>query len=358
MRASKARPERLRIAVAIAFLAVVNAGAWLMLVAGSPTSVAFTAAALLSYGLGLRHGLDADHIAAIDDTTRMLVGRGQAPVGTGLYFALGHSVVVLALGAVVALASQTLSDQGAMSVGAWLSSVLIAGFLFTVGTLNLISLRDMAAVRRSIRSGPTQPGPEESGSVGPDQVRAQAQAQVHAQIHEVLAGRGLMNRIAGQRTQKLRSSRGMFVVGLIFGLGLGTASEIVVITAGAAVADPGLPWLTVMALPSLFVAGMLTTDTLDGIFMSRLYRSASLTPERSLDLALITTTLTVLIAFGVGAVYAADIAVRLGLDFLAPVAGLRSHFTTIGLLIVLAYAAIWGGCSLLWRAPAATPDGD
>lgn len=336
----RATTERTRIAAAVAAIVVLNGFAWLLLFSGPPKSVTFTAAALLAYGLGLRHGLDADHIAAIDDTTRMLVGRGHAPIGTGMYFALGHSVVVLVLGGLVALASHSLgsSESGGSSlggeVGALLGSLLVAAFLLTVGTLNLISWRELLRTRARARRGELTP----------------------AEIRDSLAGRGLMNRIAGQRTQRIGSSRGMFVVGLIFGLGLGTASEIVVLTSGAAVANPQLPWLSVMALPLLFVAGMVTTDTFDGIFMSRLYRSSSLTPERSLDLALMTTGLTVVIALGVGAVYAAEIAVHFGADFLAPLAAARSHFTVIGLVIVLAYAALWGGCSLLWRT-ASTPRG-
>lgn len=297
--------------------------------------LALSGAAAVAYGLGLRHGMDADHLAAIDDSTRLLVSQGKDPAGTGMFFALGHSVIVLALGAGVAGAAHAISPE-ALGLGEELGSALVAVFLIAMGVLNASVWRDLRRAERT----------HAAGGCTPEEVAA------------VLRSRGLMNRLTrGRSTSRLVSSPGMFFVGVLFGLGLGTASEILLLTSATAVAAPELGSLAIMSLPLLFVAGMVTTDTLDGLFMSRLYGSAALTPARSLRLSLMTTGLTVVITLGVAAIYLAAIAVDAGLTALEPVAELRADFIWLGAGVIACYLAIWGGSAVMWRSPGGSQSG-
>ena len=209
----------------------------------------------VAYMFGLRHAFDADHIAAVDDTVRFMLQKGKRPLGVGFFFSLGHSTVVLALAVGIAFAASAvkaelpqLKDMGVI-IGASVSGT----FLWIIGILNLLVLLDILKIWHIAKKG----------------------THNHAHLEALLQRRGLLNRLFGGRLQKLMNhSWQMYPLGLLFGLGFDTASEVglLAMTAGASVG--GLPIAAVLSLPVLFAAGMTVMDTTDGILMSKAYNWA------------------------------------------------------------------------------------
>ncbi|SCL46586.1 HoxN/HupN/NixA family nickel/cobalt transporter [Micromonospora chersina] len=290
-------------------------------------------AGTLAYVLGVRHAFDADHIAAIDDTTRLMLLRGRRPVGVGFFFALGHSAVVLLLALVIGLASSRLSGarmDGFRAVGATVAAVTATGFLLLVAALNAAVLAGLARLWRRLRAG----------------------ALDETELDLLLLNRGLMHRILGARARTLvRSSWHMAPVGFLFGLGLETASEVTLLALSASTAAAGgLPVLALLTLPLLFAAGMSAMDTADSLLMSRAYSWAYRQPARRLWYNLATTTMTVLVGGLVASVYLAGLlADRLGVAALAGYASIADHFEQLGYAVVGLFALAWGGAVLLWR---------
>jgi high-affinity nickel-transport protein len=238
--------EGVRIAIlAAAIFAMYVAGIGLLLTF-APGHDGFVGTTTLAYTLGLRHAFDADHIAAIDNTTRKLRHSQQRrPVGVGFFFSLGHSTVVLALTIVGALVTHAAPNIGASTgfIGAGVSGL----FLWIVGLLNLAVLLDIIKVALRIRAGTYDEG----------------------QLEYMLAPRGLLTRMGLDRLFRLVSrSWQMLPVGLLFGLGFETASEIALLALGAGAAVAGLPFTAVLCLPIMFAAGMSTMDTIDGVMMA------------------------------------------------------------------------------------------
>ena len=241
--------------------------------------------ALTAYLLGVRHAFDADHIAAIDNTSRKLAADGTPPVSTGFWFALGHStVVLLAVGllaaGVDAVAGQ-LSDDGSVLrqvAGVW-GPAVSGTFLLVIGAVNLLALRGIMRVYRKLKAG------------GYDDV----------ELERTLDQRGLAARLLAPVARRVDKAWKLYPLGFLFGLGLDTATTIgLFVVAGGAVVV--LPWQAVMVLPLLFAAGMVLFDSLDGILMSRVYRWAFESAERKVFYNLVITAVSVLAAFGVGAV--------------------------------------------------------
>ncbi|MFI7279586.1 HoxN/HupN/NixA family nickel/cobalt transporter [Micromonospora chersina] len=290
-------------------------------------------AGTLAYVLGVRHAFDADHIAAIDDTTRLMLLRGRRPVGVGFFFALGHSAVVLLLALVVGLASTRLTGArmaGVREVGATVAVVTATGFLLLVAALNAAVLAGLARLWRRLRAG----------------------ALDETELDLLLLNRGLMHRILGARARTLvRSSWHMAPVGFLFGLGLETASEVTLLALSASTAAAGgLPVLALLTLPLLFAAGMSAMDTADSLLMSRAYSWAYRQPARRLWYNLATTTMTVLVGGLVASVYLAGLlADHLGVAALAGYASIADHFEQLGYAVVGLFALAWGGAVLLWR---------
>ncbi|MEU2169214.1 HoxN/HupN/NixA family nickel/cobalt transporter [Micromonospora chersina] len=290
-------------------------------------------AGTLAYVLGVRHAFDADHIAAIDDTTRLMLLRGRRPVGVGFFFALGHSAVVLLLALVVGLASTRLTGArmaGVREVGATVAVVTATGFLLLVAALNAAVLAGLARLWRRLRAG----------------------ALDETELDLLLLNRGLMHRILGARARTLvRSSWHMAPVGFLFGLGLETASEVTLLALSASTAAAGgLPVLALLTLPLLFAAGMSAMDTADSLLMSRAYSWAYRQPARRLWYNLATTTMTVLVGGLVASVYLAGLlADHLGVTALAGYASIADHFEQLGYAVVGLFALAWGGAVLLWR---------
>ena len=331
------RADRLRLSGIVGIVALLHVAGWSLYfyythsVAAAST---FAGAGSLAYALGVRHAFDADHIAAIDDTTRLMLQRGKRPVGVGFFFSLGHSAVVMALALVVAFAAGSLSEAGVESfraVGGTVAVLVAMSFLLLVAALNGMVLAGVARLWRRLGRG----------EVGGRELELQ------------LLNRGLMNRMLGGRTRGLiRSSWHMFPVGFLFGLGLETASEVTLLTLSASTASAGaLPTLAVLTLPMLFAAGMSAFDTLDSLVMSRAYAWAFRNPARRLYYNMATTAMSVIVAAFVGSVYLVGLLVeRLGLGGpLAAYAAVSEHFELLGYAIVAVFVATWLGAAAVWR---------
>jgi nickel/cobalt transporter (NiCoT) family protein len=286
---------------------------------------------LVAYIFGLRHAFDADHIAAVDDTVRYLLQKGKRPLGIGFFFSLGHSTVVLALAVAVAGAAASVRAglPALKSLGAVFGAGVSGTFLWIIGTLNLLVLLDILKVWRE----------------------AKTSAHTHAQLELLLQKRGLLNRLLGGRMRRVIShSWHMYPLGLLFGLGFDTASEVglLAMTAGAAAGD--LPIPAILCLPVLFAAGMTLMDTTDGVLMCKAYDWALINPLRKIFYNLTTTGLSVAVALLVGSVELLQVLIgAFGWrgSFLDAVAAL--DFGALGYVTVGLFLTVWGASVVWWR---------
>jgi high-affinity nickel-transport protein len=303
---------------------------------------------LTAYGFGLRHAFDADHISAIDNTTRKLMADGKRPLGVGFFFSLGHSTVVFALSLVIAFAARAVAGQvtggGLKSVGGVIGTGVSGFFLYLIAAINLVILvgivRIFAQMRRGEFDEPT--------------------------LEKRLAERGFMNRLLGPLARSIKSSWQMYPVGILFGLGFDTATEVGLLALGGGVAAAGLPWYAVLCLPILFTAGMALMDTADGAFMNVAYGWAFSKPVRKVFYNLAITGLSVAVALLVGTVELLTVLT----GSLHLTGGLwdllnRLDLNTIGFVIVGLFVLTWLGAVAVWRIgrieqrwALATPDGD
>src|SRR3954469_5711383 len=210
---------------------------------------------ITAYTLGLRHAFDADHIAAIDNTTRKLMDEGQRPLSVGFWFSLGHSSIVLALGVLVALGVRGLAgavqrdDSAVHRATGGIGPVVSGSFLLLIGVVNLVVLAGIVGLFRRMRHG----------AIDEEQLAAQ------------LRSRGLLNRVLGRATRAVRRPWHMYPLGALFGLGFDTATEVALLATAGAAASSELPFSAILCLPVLFAAGMSLLDTIDGAFMTAAY---------------------------------------------------------------------------------------
>ncbi len=289
---------------------------------------------LTAYTLGMRHAFDADHIAAIDNTTRKLMTDGQRPMSVGFWFSLGHSSVVfvmvmgIALG-VRALASGVQDDDSALqqAAGVWGPSISGA-FLLLIGLVNLAALVGILRVFAHMRRGHFD----------------------ERELERTLDSRGFLNRLLGTVTRAVRKPWHMFPTGFLFGLGFDTVTEIglLVIAGGAVAAD--LPWWAVITLPVLFAAGMSLLDTLDGAFMNVAYGWAYSRPVRKVYYNITVTALSVAVAMIIGlATLGGLLADQLGIRS-GPIAWLAGlDMERLGLGIVVLFVAAWAVSVAVWK---------
>jgi high-affinity nickel-transport protein len=248
---------------------------------GVGLGVAFTA-----WTLGARHAFDADHISAIDNVTRKLMAEGKRPLSTGFFFALGHSTIVVAVGVGITIAAKAVfgavvdPNSTYETLGGMLGTLTSAGFLYLIAGLNLIVLAGIAKVFKQMRRG----------TFDEEELERQLQA------------RGLMWRFFGRFMRSINHTWQMFFVGLIFGIGFDTATEVVLLAATAYAATSGLPFYAVLALPLLFSGGMTLFDTMDGCFMNFAYGWAFARPVRKVYYNLVITGLSIAAAFLIGTV--------------------------------------------------------
>ena len=289
---------------------------------------------LTAYTLGMRHAFDADHIAAIDNTTRKLMGEGQRPMSVGFWFSLGHSSVVfvmvmgIALG-VRALARGVEDENSTLQQAASVWGPSISGvFLVLIGLINLAALVGILRVFAHMRRGHF------------DEVELERQ----------LDSRGFLNRILGTVTKAVRKPWHMYPTGFLFGLGFDTVTEIgLLVIAGGAVAA-NLPWWAVLTLPVLFAAGMSLLDTLDGAFMNIAYGWAFSRPVRKVYYNITVTALSVAVAMIIGlATLGGLLSERLGIRA-GPIAWLADlDMEYLGYGIVVLFLAAWAISVAVWK---------
>jgi nickel/cobalt transporter (NiCoT) family protein len=317
---------------AVLVLHVLGFGCLLTYGIGNPS---FLALGALAYSFGLRHAFDADHISAIDNTTRKLLQQAKKPMGVGFFFSLGHSSVVfliaLALGlAVKSIVQGVVSSNGELrTVGALVGTSVSGTFLVLIGALNLVILFGIVQVFLRMRRG---------------------EYDRSSLDHELVAG-GVMARIFGQLFRIVEDSWHMYPIGFLFGLGFDTASEVALLAVAAGAAAKGLPFLAVLSLPLIFAAGMSLMDTADGAFMAKAYSWAFSNPVRKVFYNMTVTALSVIVALGIGVLELAQILIQVtnlegqpwdaigGFDFIG-----QAGFFIVGLFIVT-----WAAAVLVYR---------
>jgi len=291
--------EWARLAAMFAFILAINAAGWGIYVlavmphhfnyqgeGGSRGLGVGLGVAITAWFLGFRHAFDADHISCIDNTTRKLMADGKRPLGSGFFFSFGHSTIVVAVGVGITFAARAVF--GAMvdpnsayeTAGGAIGTLLSAGFLYLIAVLNLIVLAGIFKVFRDMRAGTYN--------------EAELEAQLQA--------RGLMYRFFGRFMRSINHSWQLYFVGLVFGIGFDTATEVVLLAATAYAAIQGLPYYAVLALPFLFSGGMMLFDTLDGCFMNFVYGWAFARPVRKVYYNLVITGLSIGAAFIIGTI--------------------------------------------------------
>ncbi|MEU6280940.1 HoxN/HupN/NixA family nickel/cobalt transporter [Streptomyces sp. NPDC047028] len=290
---------------------------------------------LTAYTLGMRHAFDADHIAAIDNTTRKLMGEGQRPLSVGFWFSLGHSSIVFGLALLLSLGVRTLAgpvqndDSRLHDVTGLIGTTVSGTFLYVIAAINLVILAGIWKVFRRMRSGDFD----------------------EAALEQQLNNRGFMNRLLGRVMKSITKPWQMYPLGLLFGLGFDTATEIALLVLAGSGAASGLPWYAILCLPVLFAAGMSLLDTIDGSFMNFAYEWAFSKPVRKVYYNLTITGLSVAVALLIGTVELLGLlAQKLGLHgaFWDWIAGL--DLNTVGFAIVGLFFVTWAIALVVWKA--------
>ena len=289
---------------------------------------------LTAYALGLRHAFDADHIAAIDNTTRKLMEDGQRPLGVGFFFSLGHSTVVFGLAVLISLGIKAVigpvaDDSSALHHYTGVIGTSISGaFLYLIAAINIVILVGIMRVFAAMRRGEYD----------------------EATLEHHLNNRGFLNRFLRRFTGAIRSSWQMYPLGMLFGLGFDTATEIALLVLAGTSAAAGLPWYAILCLPVIFAAGMSLLDTIDGSFMNFAYGWAFSKPVRKVYYNLTVTGLSVAVALVIGTAQLLALLVeQFGWrgGFWDWVSGL--DLNVIGFLIVGMFVLTWLAALLVWR---------
>ena len=321
---------RRRIVAVYAFLVVFNAAAWALALAASAAYPILLPTAFLAYTFGLRHAVDADHIAAIDNSTRKLMQDGQRPVAVGTFFSLGHSTVVAALSLLIAVSAGVMRDMpAAQRIGGLIGTGVSAAFLLVIGVINLVVLLDIWRMFREVRDG---------GSYSEES------------LEDFLNNRGLLARFLRPALRLIRRSWHMYPLGFLFGLGFDTASEVALLGLAATSGAGGVPTVYILILPALFAAGMCAVDTTDGVLMLGAYGWAYVKPIRKLYYNLNITLVSVVIAFVIGGIEVLSIAAgQLGLSggIWNLVSGL--DFGLVGVGIIAIFVASWLVSTAIYR---------
>jgi len=336
-----------RLAAMLAFIMAINALGWGIFVlyvmphhfdykgeGGSPGLGVGLGVAVTAWFLGFRHAFDADHISCIDNTTRKLMADGKRPLGSGFFFSFGHSTVIVAVGTGITVAARAVfgavvnPDSAFQSTGGTIGTVVSAAFLYLIAVLNLIVLTGIFKVFREMRSGTYD--------------EAELEAQLQA--------RGLMYRFFGRFMRSINHTWQLYFVGMVFGIGFDTTTEVVLLAATAYAAIQGLPYFAVLALPFLFAGGMMLFDTLDGAFMNVAYGWAFARPVRKVYYNLVITGLSIGAAFIIGTIEL--------LGVLTSELHLRGAFWDVmanfninvaGFVIAAMFVAVWAVALAYWR---------
>jgi high-affinity nickel-transport protein len=289
---------------------------------------------LTAYTLGLRHAFDADHIAAIDNTTRKLMEDGRRPLSVGFWFSLGHSSVVFGLTFLLAAGVRAVGtgladdDSELHQLGGLIGTFVSGAFLLLIAAINLAILVGLARVFREMRRGEYD---EDA-------------------LEEQLNNRGLLNRFLGRATRAIRKPWQMYPLGILFGLGFDTVTEISLLVLAAGSVASGLPWYAILCLPVLFAAGMSLLDTIDGSFMNFAYGWAFSKPVRKVYYNLTITGLSIAVAMIIGGIELLGVlAEKLSLTgpFWDSVTSL--DLNTVGFWIVGLFTATWVVALAVWK---------
>ncbi len=333
------RRTMVNMASVIVALHVIGFGLLIALVAPRSYSLGASGAFTVGIGvtawtLGLRHAFDADHISAIDNTTRKLMHEGKRPLSVGFWFSLGHSTIVFVLSFLLAIGLRALAHpvengrSGLHSVAGWVGTLVSGTFLYVIAALNVVILIGIIKIFRDMKDGHF----DESA------------------LEEKLSTRGFFNRFFGRLTRMITRPAQMYPIGVLFGLGFDTASEVALLVIAASAGAAGLPWYSVMILPVLFAAGMSLCDTIDGSFMSYAYGWAFARPVRKVFYNIAITGLSVAVALIIGTVELS------GLVFqkLNLTGGFWSWWEKIdinllGFIIVGLFLATWAIAASWWR---------
>ena len=290
--------------------------------------------AITAWLLGFRHAFDADHISCIDNTTRKLMADGKRPLGSGFFFSFGHSTVIVAVGVGITVAARAVfgavvnPSSTYETAGGAIGTVVSAGFLYLIAVLNLIVLAGIFKVFREMRQG----------TYNEDELEAQLQA------------RGLMYRFFGRFMRSVNHTWQLYFVGLIFGIGFDTTTEVLLLAATAYAAIQGLPYFAVLALPFLFSGGMMLFDTLDGAFMNFAYGWAFARPVRKVYYNLVITGLSIGAAFIVGTIEILGVLtteLHLSGGFWDVMANF--NINVAGFCIAAMFVLVWAAALAYWR---------
>jgi high-affinity nickel-transport protein len=333
--------EWTRAGLMVAVVVLLHVVGWLLLAAAvgghyriSNTEIFGFGTGALAYTLGMRHAFDADHIAAIDNTTRKLVGEGKRPLSTGFFFSLGHSSVVFVLAVLLNFGIRSLDEQvkngnSSLQYTTNIIGTCVSGFfLLLIAAFNVVILAGIVKVFRGMRSG----------------------AYDDAALEEQLNNRGLMNRFLGPLARRVDAPWKMYPIGFLFGLGFDTATEVaLLVLAGTAVVG-GLPFYAILSLPILFAAGMSLFDTADGCFMNFAYDWAFAKPVRKVYYNMTITGLSVFVALFIGAT---ELLGLLGQDgnLNGSVWSFFENFNvnTAGFVIVGVFVLTWAAALAIWH---------
>jgi high-affinity nickel-transport protein len=314
-------------------LIAANLGAWAWAFLVFRHQPLFLGTALLAYGFGLRHAVDADHIAAIDNVTRKLMQEGKRPVTVGFFFAMGHSAVVVIAAVGVGVMTTLLSTrlQQFKSLGGIVSTSVSALFLFVIAIANLFILCAVWRTYRHVRNGGRY---------------------VDEDFDILLNSRGVLARLFRPLFRLVTTAWHMFPLGFLFGLGFDTATEVALLGISATEAAKGVSIWSIMVFPALFAAGMSLIDTTDGVLMLGVYNWAFVKPMRKLYYNLTITLVSVVVAFLIGGIEVLGLlGGRLNLSgwFWDAIAALNDNFNSLGFVVIGVFIAAWIGSIVLYR---------
>jgi high-affinity nickel-transport protein len=324
----RGRTGRLLLALVIA-----NLAAWAWALTAFHSYPLLLGTALLAYGLGVRHAIDADHIAAIDNVTRKLMHGGKRPLGVGFFFSLGHSTVVILASTAIAVTATALTRQFAAfhAIGSMIGTIVSALFLLVIAIMNVFVLVSVYRTFHRVRAGGRY---------------------VEEDLDVLMSGGGLLARIFRPLFGMIRESWHMYPLGFLFGLGFDTATEIGLLGISAAEASKGLSLWSILVFPALFTVGMSLVDTIDSVMMASAYGWAFVKPIRKLYYNMTITFVSVIVALLVGGIEAFGlIGERLHATggFWSGIAALNRNFGSLGYLIIAVFAATWMIAAAIYR---------
>jgi high-affinity nickel-transport protein len=315
-----------------AVVGALNGGSWGCALVAFQAQPSLIGVALLVYGLGLRHAVDADHIAAIDNVTRKLMQDGQFPTSVGFFFALGHSTLVILVAAAVARMVVNVGDiRGLQAAGGVISTGVSTLFLFGIAAMNTATFLSVVVQYRASR-GATGSAPC---------------------VDTPLRGAGIVSRLCRPLFRLVAHEWQMFLIGLLFGIGFDTATEVAMFAVSATQAAHAVPLHALLVLPVLFAAGMTLVDTTDGVMMLGAYGWAMADPERKLRYNMAITLISAAAAIGVGSIEAAGLwpgATVVAGGFRRTIAALNCHFNQLGIAMIILFALTWAISRFAYRA--------